>query len=344
MCMANFICQYCGKEFQAKPSSKRKYCCKECSNKAAKGKSKTPRVEKVKVICAECGKEEFVNPCRAKKYVCCSVECLGKYNSKRYMQGSLHTCPICGNEFYLKPSHEARVKTQPCCSRECAAKLKEITYIGENNHQYGLKGELNASFKGEKTTKKNAHVEDVWLYRPNRPDANKDGRITEHRLKVLEQSDNFDACFFDQIGDYKVFKSEPRLSICVHHIDGDHNNNTIQNLIPLTKATHRKVHNDVATLAQKELTRLIGVLKQGEMLEKPVEVNQQLSLVSDNQESSETNNRILNKDSNVDTSALLNNIKEIVNDYIVQTKNITKKCYELAIKEILESEINSSEE
>ena len=67
MCMANFICQYCGKEFQAKPSYKRKYCSKECSNKAAKGKPKASRVEKVKVTCAECGKEEFVNPCRAKK-------------------------------------------------------------------------------------------------------------------------------------------------------------------------------------------------------------------------------------------------------------------------------------
>ena len=259
------------------------------------------------------------------------------------MQGNLHICPICGKEFYLKPSREVRVKTQPCCSKECAAKLKETTYLGVNNHQYGLKGELNASFKGEKTVKKNSHMEDVWVYCPNRPDVNKDGRITEHRLKVLEQSNNFDACFFNKIGDYSVFKSDPKLSICVHHIDGDHSNNTIQNLIPLTKATHRKVHNDVAILAQKELTRLIGVLKQGEVLEKPEEVNQQLSLVSDSQESSETNNRILNKDSNVDTSALLNNIKEIVNDYIVQTKNITEKCYKLAIDEILESEINNSE-
>ena len=140
MCMANFICQYCGKEFQAKPSSKRKYCSKECSNKAAKGKPKASRVEKVKVTCAECGKEEFVNPCRAKKYVCCSIECLSKYNSKRYMQGNLHICPICGKEFYLKPSREVRIKTQPCCSKECAAKLKETTYLGVNNHQYDQKG------------------------------------------------------------------------------------------------------------------------------------------------------------------------------------------------------------
>ena len=54
--MAIFKCEYCGKEFQAKPSAKRKYCCRECSDKARKGKKQIhkSRVEKVKVICAEC--------------------------------------------------------------------------------------------------------------------------------------------------------------------------------------------------------------------------------------------------------------------------------------------------
>jgi endogenous inhibitor of DNA gyrase (YacG/DUF329 family) len=63
--MAIFKCEYCGKEFQAKPSAKRKYCCKECANKASKGRKLGPRVKKVKVVCAECGKEEYVKPSRA---------------------------------------------------------------------------------------------------------------------------------------------------------------------------------------------------------------------------------------------------------------------------------------
>ena len=60
--------------------------------------------EKIKVICAECGKIEYVNPSRAKKYLCCSVECLGKYNSKRYSKRITLTCPICGKEYECKQS------------------------------------------------------------------------------------------------------------------------------------------------------------------------------------------------------------------------------------------------
>ena len=56
---------------------------------------------------------------------------------------------------------------------------------------------------------------------------------------------------------------------------------------------------------------LIGVLKQGELLERPEEVNQQPSLGSDILEGSETNSRVL-RDSNADTSALPGNGEDIV--------------------------------
>ena len=97
--MQTYKCEYCGKEYQARPSDHRKYCSKECSHKAVKGKKQSPRKEKIKVTCAECGKEEYVLPSRANKYVCCSVECLAKYNSKRYSQKIKCICPICGAEF-----------------------------------------------------------------------------------------------------------------------------------------------------------------------------------------------------------------------------------------------------
>ena len=56
---------------------------------------------------------------------------------------------------------------------------------------------------------------------------------------------------------------------------------------------------------------LISVLKQGELLERPEEVNQQPSLGSDTLEGSETNSRVL-RDSNADTSALPGNGEDIV--------------------------------
>ena len=82
------------------------------------------------------------------------------------------------------------------------------------------------------------------------------------------------------------------------------------------------------------------------MLENPEVGNQQPSLSSNTFEGSETNNRIRTgnaEDSNVDTSALLSQIQKLTNDYIVQTKKITEDGHQETIKQILESEIKSSE-
>lgn len=342
--MAKFICEYCGKEFEAKQSSKRKYCCKECSNLGRKGKKIGTKVERIKVVCATCGKEEYVLPCRAKNYHCCSVACLAKYNSERYSQKISCICPICGKEFKLKPYSYNRIKSTPCCSKECASKLKETTFIGKNNHQYGLKGKLNASFKDRALPKKNNHVEDMFVYAPEYPDSNKDGRITQHRLNVLRNHKKFNNVFFEE--ENKIVKFNPKYNINVHHIDGNHSNNALSNLIPLTRKQHKTIHNNLLQIAEISIHNIIGVLKQGELLETPKVDNQQLSLNSNIFESSETNSRFRTgkaEESNTDTSALLNNICNIINDYIVQTKNITIDGYNKSIEEILESEIKSSE-
>lgn len=91
--MGKFICENCGKEFESfEPTSK--FCSKECY--------KQKRHTKIQVQCAECGKIEFVSQSRAKKYKCCSVECLSKFNSKRYNKQITLICPICGKEYKCK--------------------------------------------------------------------------------------------------------------------------------------------------------------------------------------------------------------------------------------------------
>lgn len=215
--MIKKICEYCGKEFTCKPSENRKYCCKDCSNKASKNKPNLKnRSNKVKVICKVCGKVEYVTPSRAKKYVCCSKECMGKLNSQKYSQKIKCICPICGKEFYLKPFYYNRASTH-CCSKECSAKLKETTFAKENNHQFGLKGELNSSFKGKEIPKRNIHQVDLMVYDPENPEANKSGRIKKHRQIIYQNKDRFDDCIFnDEILNKKIQ---------VHHIDCNHNNN-----------------------------------------------------------------------------------------------------------------------
>ncbi len=166
--------------------------------------------------------------------------------------------------------------------------------------------------------------------------------MTEHRYNVVNNSQNFHPCLFLQIDDYFILKD----NLQVHHIDLDHYNNDIENLTVLNKSIHTKVHNQLKEISIEFSSKIIGVLKRGELLETPEVDNQQLSLSSNTLESSETNNQILidiAKDSNIDTSALLSQIIKLTNDYIVQTRKITKDGYEKTIQEILESEIKSSE-
>lgn len=341
-----FICENCGKEFSAKPSSNRKFCCKKCSDEARKGVPNPKLNKQVEVTCAYCGKKEMVPPCRAKKYLCCSTECLANYRKEQHLTQVKCVCPVCGKEFWVKPSRVKRTKGDICCSRECSSILRQTTYSGEGNPQYGIKGEANASFKGDLISKRNHNIIDILVYAPDRPDSNRDGRITKHRLLVLENYTKFYEGFFTEKDGFIVFKPNEELGICVHHINCNHSDNRIENLIPLTRITHRWLHSQLELLECDSFKKIIGVVKQGELLETPEVDNQQPSENSNILKGSETNNQILPdkaEDSNIDTSALLNNINSIIDDYIVQTRKITEEAYNKAIKEILESEIKNSE-
>lgn len=321
--MAKFICEYCGKEFEAKPSAKRKYCSRECSHAAAKGKPQKSRVEKVLVTCAVCGKQEYVNPSRAKKYTCCSLECLGKYNSEHFSQKVKCVCPVCGKEFYLKPYEYNRSKTH-CCSKECIGKYRETAYLRENNPNYGNKGDKNPLFKGYELTKQNFNLEEKYIYVPDYPGANSNGRALSHRYIVWKNKELFNPIFFD------TFTNDFKENILVHHIDRNHSNNDINNLCCLTLPNHTSLHGKLAILDTVTLNTLIekilnnsnkndlidiinkykkeyneytinsinksikelsiaGVIKREELLENPEVDNQQPSLELTIKEGSETN-------------------------------------------------------
>ena len=56
-------------------------------------------------------------------------------------------CPVCGEKFHLKKSAIPKAYTH-YCSRACLNIAKKERFLGERNHQYGLKGDKNASWKG----------------------------------------------------------------------------------------------------------------------------------------------------------------------------------------------------
>ena len=276
----------------------------------------------IKKICLNCGKE-FEVPQYRKNAKYCSVEC-----RQEALKADMNcTCEVCGKKFHLKPFQLNRYKHH-CCSRECLNVLKSSLYSGEGNHQYGLKGDLNSSFKGKEIYKKNNDLIDIFVYCPDHPYCDKRGRVTKHRLMVEENYKLFDPKYFENINGRIVLKKTSQ----VHHINEDHNDNRIENLMPVTRSEHKIIHNlNLQIIRNSDNGRITGVIKRGELLEKPEAVNQQPSLNGNVFEGSETSSRILNKDSNATTSA-----PPVINgEDIVRPADITKETAELQDKELV---------
>lgn len=234
----------------------------------------------VTLKCKICGKEFKVIPSRKYTAKYCSKDC-----AVIALRGSLNCkCEICGKKFHRKESRILKNKHQ-VCSRECLRELKKILFTGKGNHQYGLKGDLNSSFKGIEIKRKNNNLIEIKVYKPNHPFADKNSRVCKHRLIVEEYYNLFNPTYFIEINGNFYLKP----GIEVHHINHDHTDNRIENLIPVTKSEHRIIHNSFQTIVRDKLGKITGVLKQGELLEKPEEVDQQPSQPLTKLEGSETN-------------------------------------------------------
>ena len=147
--------------------------------------------------------------------------------------GMKYNCDFCGKEFNIKPSRLKKQKTA-CCSKQCSNKLKESYYKGENNTNYKNRGNNSPLFKGEKI-KKDGYI---FIYMPNHPLANADGRIREHRYlaeKYLAKEEHL--VLFNG-----VYVLNPNLD--VHHKDMNKENNNIDNLEILTRSEHALFHQD----------------------------------------------------------------------------------------------------
>lgn len=144
-----------------------------------------------------------------------------------------YACDYCGKPIHLKPYIIKKYKHN-CCCRSCSSKLKSITFKGENNHQFGLKGSLNSSYNFKTKKIKNGYF---FIRKWEHPFKDEDGWVREHRLiaeKYLLNNEN------------SVIVNEERYlnpDYEVHHIDENPLNNDIENLIIVTKSEHRIIHN-----------------------------------------------------------------------------------------------------
>lgn len=141
-------------------------------------------------------------------------------------------CPICHKKFHLKPSQIKKTKNN-YCSRECHREAKKIYMAGSKNHQYGKKGHRNASWKSDVKESRYGYVQIRVLDHPFRDG---DDFVFEHRLvaeKYLLNDEN------SLIINGKRYLSPKYV---VHHIDFDRKNNSVDNLMVMTKKDHQRLH------------------------------------------------------------------------------------------------------
>lgn len=160
----------------------------------------------------------------------CCKKCEGEHRKSQVKDNC--TCDYCGKRYHIKP-HEFKLYEKHFCSMECHTNYKKKSFKGEGNHQYGLKGSLNASWKSDSKIT-------IYGYRKVRnlkhPFRDCDDFIFEHRL-VAEK--------FLLNGDNSVIVNGKRYlnpELEVHHIDHDRLNNDPNNLMILTKEAHMKLH------------------------------------------------------------------------------------------------------
>ena len=149
------------------------------------------------------------------------------------------TCPICGKSFYRKKSeiNNMKDKNNATCSKQCSYELKKTLYSGKNNHQYGLTGNKNASWKSDvKYSKNDNHYTMIRV--EDHPFRDKSNFVPKYRLVAEQYLLNENNSI--EINGKLYLKPE----CVVHHIDFNKKNDDASNLYVFPNSSqHIIFHN-----------------------------------------------------------------------------------------------------
>lgn len=186
------------------------------------------------------------------------------------MRKSNYKCDICKKEMYARPNRIKTNKNGITCSKACGSILKSQYMSGEGNHQYGLIGDKNSSHKGLETI---SNLGYILEYCPGHPRPHDKGvlgsRVRQHRLVIERNSHQYNKDYFEILNGWVVLKKE----YDVHHINEIKTDNTLGNLEIITRSKHTSLHNKDKTIIRDPLGRIIGVVKNCELLETPEDIN-----------------------------------------------------------------------
>lgn len=184
-----------------------------------------------KVKCVYCGNEFYCENHRlSHSHLFCSKQCESQFIISHNLNS---TCLICGKKFHAKP-HLIKSGGGKYCSKKCHYIAKETYMLGNGNHQYGLKGSLNSSWKSDERI---SYYGYKLIRNPEHPYANTDGFVFEHRL-IAEKFLLLDENNSVNINGAKYLNPK----YVVHHIDFNRQNNDISNLLIMKREDHTKMH------------------------------------------------------------------------------------------------------
>ena len=234
--------------------------------------------------CKICGKENYEINLRKFPKDFCSYKCYEEW--QKWNKEPNCECSVCERKMYVKASRLKKVKNGITCSKECANKLKSEYMTGKKNHQFGLKGDKNASFAGNTIISNYGYILEYCPGHPYPHDrSNNTTRVLQHRLIIERNSERFDDKYFEIIDGWKVLK--PIYN--VHHINEDKTDNRLENLQITTRSEHTSLHNLNKEIVRDNLGKIIGVTKREELQETLEVDNLQPSLELTIKEGSETN-------------------------------------------------------
>lgn len=141
-------------------------------------------------------------------------------------------CDVCGKGFHRKPSQIAKSRKH-YCSVACHAAAKVLLMRGAGNHQYGLKGSANASWKSDMKETRYGYIA---VRCPEHPFRDKSGFVLEHRLVAEEYL--LTGGNSVEIDGKKYLKQD----YVVHHKNFDRMDNRPENLAVLSHAEHQRLH------------------------------------------------------------------------------------------------------
>lgn len=207
---------------------------------------------RVVLTCEQCGDSYEVIRCRLGRSRFCSRKCSD--DSKRAEPNVV--CGVCGKSYHIKPWLLMRSKNH-YCSVACRSEAMKQNMRGENNHQYGLTGELNASWRSDLRMTNYGYL---TVRSPNHPFKNSGGFVFLHRLVFEEAIRELDPGS-DYLVDVEGY-SERFLSpdVVIHHKNGNRLDCRFDNLEPMSLGDHTAMHNVNDSYERDSLGRFVRVV------------------------------------------------------------------------------------